>query len=254
MIQPSFGKEKGPVLHLSVLGCHNIWTARPARTVALCQMAGGHCFLGIGGRSGKLDIEVVAAAAPLRLSSYLPSAQSPLARATLCSRLLVLQWMGRWKSATDTVKTRWWRSTGIKSDGMRLLWLVMTFLPLACSHQPRCKLTTLSSQAPGTTRGEVIVSNLEFHFLSLSFSLIHTSLLHPNFDPYSQIPCALGRVYLPLIPADLHGQPELCEGGAGRSGQVGRQARHRSLQLLSPSTRAQLPHTGQAACWPKDRE
>jgi len=45
---------------------------------------------------------------------------------------------------------------------MRLLWLVMTFLPLVWSHQPRCKLTTLSSQAPGTTRGEVVCTCRSF--------------------------------------------------------------------------------------------
>ena len=56
-------------------------------------MDGGHCFLGnlVG---GKLDIEVVAAAAPLRLSSYLPSAQSPLVTATLCWRRRLVQCRG----------------------------------------------------------------------------------------------------------------------------------------------------------------
>lgn len=50
----------------------------------------------------------------------------------------------------------------IKSDGMWLFWLLIIFLPPAWSLQPRCKLTTLSSQAPGTTRGEVVCTCRSF--------------------------------------------------------------------------------------------
>lgn len=88
MIQPSSGKEKETVWQVSVLG--------PEKTVKACQECGSvsngrrTLLLGqLGRMGGKLDIEVVAAAAPLRLSSLLPSAQSPLATATLRRRRLV---------------------------------------------------------------------------------------------------------------------------------------------------------------------
>lgn len=45
---------------------------------------------------------------------------------------------------------------------MRLLWLLLFFLSLARAHQPRCKLTTLSSQAPGTKRGEIVCTCRSF--------------------------------------------------------------------------------------------
>ena len=79
-------EEKGKVsnAYRYVLGqCHLLGcvTKQDSR---VCRL--GRTFPGWASSAssvGKVDIEVVAAAAPLRLSSYLPSAQSPLARATL---------------------------------------------------------------------------------------------------------------------------------------------------------------------------
>ena len=127
---------------------------------------------------------------------------------------------------------------------MRLLWLLLFFLSLARAHQPRCKLTTLSSQAPGTKRGEV------------------SRLLHQN--PHKWLPLSSQGtwfawfsdcLHLPFVPAKVHGQPELREGGAGRGGQARRwQVGRRPQQLLATSPWAQLPHSGQAAHRPEDRE
>ena len=159
-------------------------------------MDGGHCFLGnlVG---GKLDIEVVAAAAPLRLSSYLPSAQSPLVTATLCWRRRLVQCRGDGK-VWRRERQRDGDAVLIKSDGMWLFWLLIIFLPPAWSLQPRCKLTTLSSQAPGTTRGEVIFRSHKF----CPFSILVLDLIL-NLTPSTQVVCTC-RSFQPTYTGNLN--------------------------------------------------
>ena len=77
---------------------------------------------------------------------------------------------------------------------MCLFWLLIIFLPPAWSLQPRCKLTTLSSQAPGTTRGEVILGNHKFLFLP---SLVLIS------SPSNQVVCTC-RSFQPTYTGNLN--------------------------------------------------
>ena len=81
---------------------------------------------------------------------------------------------------------------------MWLFWLLIIFLPPAWSLQPRCKLTTLSSQAPGTTRGEVIFRSHKF----CPFSILVLDLIL-NLTPSTQVVCTC-RSFQPTYTGNLN--------------------------------------------------